>query len=102
MKKILLLASFMVAGIFGFSQDKYAIIDTRYILDKMPEYKAAQTKLDDIAAVWQKEIDSLQAQLDKLYKDYDAEQVMLSYDLRKKREDQIYNKEKILGDLQRK
>ena len=101
MKKILLLASFMAIGIFGFSQGKYAIIDTRYILDRMPEYKAAQTKLDDIAAGWQKEIDSMQSQLDKMYKDYDAEQVMLSDDLRKKREDQLYNKEKGLRDLQR-
>jgi len=68
----------------------------------MHEYKAAQTKLDDIAAGWQKEIDSMQSQLDKMYKDYDAEQVMLSDDLRKKREDQLYNKEKGLRDLQRK
>jgi outer membrane protein len=102
MKKILLLASFMAIGIFGFSQTRYAIIDTRYILDRMPEYKAAQTKLDDIAGSWQKEIDSMQSQLDKMYKDYDAEQVMLSDDLRKKREDQLYNKEKTLRDLQRK
>src|SRR6266498_1636434 len=100
MKKILLLACLMSIGVFGFSQ-KYAIIDTRYILDKMPEYKAAQTKLDDVAAGWQKEIDSLQGQLDKMYKDYDAEQVMLSEELRKKREDQLYNKEKTLRDLQR-
>jgi len=102
MKKILFLAGFMIAGIIGFSQGKYAIIDTRYILDKMPEYKSAQTKLDDIAGSWQKELDSMQSQLDKMYKDYDAEQVMLSEDLRKKREDQLFNKEKVLRDLQRK
>jgi outer membrane protein len=49
-----------------------SIIDTKYILDKMPEYKSAQAKLDDIAAGWQKEIDSLQSELNKMYKDYDA------------------------------
>jgi outer membrane protein len=80
---------------------KYAIIDTRYILDKMPEYKSAQAKLDDIAADWQKEIDSLQGELNKMYKDYDAEQVMLSDDLRKKREAQLFAKEKYLRDQQR-
>ncbi len=68
----------------------------------MPEYKAAQAKLDDIAADWQKEIDSTQSQLDKMYKDYDAEQVMLSDDLKKKREDQLFSKERSLRDLQRK
>jgi outer membrane protein len=101
MKKIFLLTCLMALGLLAFSQ-KYAIIDTRYILDKMPEYKTAQAKLDDIAGDWQKEIDSLQSQLDKMYKDYDAEQVMLSEDLRKKREDQLFGKEKNLRDLQRK
>ena len=59
---------------------RYAIIDTKYILDKMPDYKLAQKNLDDVAANWQKEIDVLQQELDRMYKDYDAEQVMLSED----------------------
>ncbi|HEY6062681.1 MAG TPA: OmpH family outer membrane protein [Chitinophagaceae bacterium] len=101
MKKILLLACLLGFGIAGFSQ-KYAIIDTRYILDKMPDYKTAQQQLDDIAANWQKDIDSRQAELDNMYKSYEAEQVMLSDDLKKKREDQLFNKEKDLRDLQRK
>jgi outer membrane protein len=83
------------------SAQKYAIIDTRYILDKMPEYKTAQKQLDDIAAGWQKDIDAKQASLDKMYKDYDAEEVMLSDDLKKKRQDQLFLKEKELRDLQR-
>lgn len=101
MKKLLIVVLFMGAGLTGFSQ-KYAIIDTRYILDKMPEYKDAQKQLDDIAAGWQREIDNKQSELDKMYKDYEAEQVMLSDDLKKKREDQLFNKEKDLRDLQRK
>ena len=102
MKKILLIACSLWLAVFTSHAQKYAIIDTRYILDKLPEYKAAQAKLDDIAADWQKEIDSMQSQLDKMYKDYDAEQVMLSEDLRKKREDQLFLKEKYLRDQQRK
>ena len=101
MKKLLLLAFISGIGLTGFSQ-KYAIIDTRYILDKMPEYKEAQKQLDDIAASWTKDIDGKQSELDKMYKDYEAEQVMLSDDLKKKREDQLFNKEKELRDLQRK
>jgi outer membrane protein len=68
----------------------------------MPDYKLAQKNLDDVAANWQKEIDALQQELDKMYKDYEAEQVMLSEDLRKKREDQLFVKEKNLRELQRK
>lgn len=101
MKKLLFSICFMGLGMIGFSQ-KYAIIDTRYILDKMPDYREAQKQLDAITADWQKEIDGKQADLDKMYKDYEAEQVMLSEDLRKKREDQLFNKEKELRDLQRK
>ncbi|MBS1759224.1 MAG: OmpH family outer membrane protein [Bacteroidetes bacterium] len=101
MKKIFLLAALLGWATIGFSQ-KYAIVDTRYILDKMPDYKLAQHRLDSIAAGWQKDIDGKQADLDNMYKTYDAEQVMLSDDLKKKREDQLFNKEKDLRDLQRK
>lgn len=101
MKRIFFSCIMVLMAISGFSQ-KYALIDTRYILDKMPEYKQAQKNLDSVASDWQKEIDTKQAALDKMYKDYDAEQVMLSDDLKKKREDQLYNKEKELRDLQRK
>jgi outer membrane protein len=58
--------------------------------------------LDNIALDWQKDIDAKQTELDKMYKDFEAEQVMLSEELKKKREDQLFNKEKDLRDLQRK
>jgi len=101
MKKLLFFLLLSGIGLAGVTQ-KYAVIDTRYILDKMPDYKEAQKQLDDIAAGWQKDIDGKQAELDRMYKDYDAEQVMLSEELKKKREDQLFNKEKELRDLQRK
>ena len=100
MKKTLLIALLLTSGFIGFAQ-KYAIIDTRYILDKMPEYKKAQEQLDKVAAEWQKDIDDRQSVLDKMYRDYEGEQVMLSEELRKKREDQLFLKEKELRDLQR-
>ena len=105
MKKTLL-AFFLMLGLFltgsiEVNAQKYAVIDTRYILEKIPDYANAQKELDMIAANWQKEIDAMQSELDKMYKDYEAEQVMLSEDLRKKREDQLFVKEKTLRDLQR-
>ena len=105
MKKTLL-ALFLMIGLFltgsiEVNAQKYAVIDTRYILEKIPDYANAQKELDMIAANWQKEIDAMQSELDKMYKDYEAEQVMLSEDLRKKREDQLFVKEKTLRDLQR-
>ena len=100
MKKISFLVCLLGLGILGFSQ-KYAVINTRYILDKMPQYAQAQKQLDDIAADWQKDIDGQQATLDKMYKDYEGEQVMLPDDLKKKRQDQLVQKEKELRNLQR-
>ena len=92
---------FFMIGTTAHAQ-RYAVIDMNYILNKLPEYKAAQQKLDEFSAQWQQEIDRQSAALDKMYKDYDAEKVMLSDDLRKKREDEIFNADKDLRDLQRK
>ena len=100
MKKFLLIA-FCTLMVGAAQAQRYAIIDTKYILDKMTDYKDAQKNLDAVAANWQKEIDLLQTELDKMYKDFEAEQVMLSDELRKKREDQLFTKEKTLRDLQR-
>ena len=103
MKKTLSVICFLlVIALAGNAQARYAIVDTKYILDKVPEYKDAQKKLDQTSMQWQKEIDDRQASLDKMYKDYEAEQVMLSDTLKKKREDQLFNKEKEVRDLQRK
>ena len=70
MKKIMLVACSLWLATFTVQAQKYAIIDTRYILDKMPDYKAAQQQLDEIAANWQKDIDGRQAELDNMYKSY--------------------------------
>lgn len=84
------------------SAQRYAVVDTKYILGKLPVYTEAQTKIDEIAEVWQQEIDGKQVALDKLKRDFEAESIMLPETLRKKREDEIFNKDKELRDLQRK
>jgi outer membrane protein len=101
MKKIFLLALAVFIFAFAVEAQRYAIVDTKYILGKMPEYTEAQKRLDQASEQWQKEIDDKQETLNKMYKDFEAEQVMLSDDLKKKREDEIYNREKEVRDLQR-
>jgi outer membrane protein len=90
----------MLAGIQSQAQ-RYAVVDTKFILDKLPEYKEAQKRLDDFSELWQKEIDDKQAALDKMYKSFEAEQVLLSDELKKKREDELFVREKEVRDLQR-
>ena len=102
MKKLIILATCFVLLAAVSNAQRYAVIDTKYILDKLPEYKDAQKLLDQFSEQWQQEVDQKQALMDKMYKEYDAEQVMLSDVLKKKREDELYNKEKELRDLQKK
>jgi outer membrane protein len=89
-------------GLIANAQTKYAVINTKYILEKIPEYKEADKKLKELGDQWQLEIDGKQMALDKMYKNYDAEQFMLSDELKKKREEELFLKEKELRDLQKK
>ena len=102
MKKLLFLTVCSMLLATASQAQRYAVIDSKYILEKLTDYKDAQKKLDQFSEQWQQEIDQKQALVDKMIKDYDAEQVMLSDELKKKREDELYNKEKELRDLQKK
>jgi outer membrane protein len=102
MKKIFVILLSCLVLSAGLYAQRYAVIDSKYILEKLPEYKAAQQKLDQFSQQWQQEIDKKSADLDRMYKEYDAEQVMLSDELKKKREDELFNNDKALKDLQRK
>jgi outer membrane protein len=101
-KVFLVLAITLMSAFAAQAQTRYAIINTKYILDKIPEYKEADKKLKALGDQWQQEIDQKQMTLDKMYKNYEAEQFMLSDDLKKKREDELFIKEKELRDLQKK
>lgn len=101
MRKIFVAVCLMMMVGFAANAQRYAIIDTKYILDKLEEYKDAQTALDEVSMQWQKEIDQKQAELDRMYRNYEAEQVMLSEELKRKREDELFMREKEVRDLQR-
>jgi outer membrane protein len=103
MKKLLFVALMVLCTTMGVkAQQRYAVIDTKYILERIPAYKEADAKLKLIGEQWQKEIDDLQVQLDKMYKNYESEQFMLTEALKKKREDELFEKEKQVRDLQKK
>ncbi|HEX8461843.1 MAG TPA: OmpH family outer membrane protein [Segetibacter sp.] len=102
MKKLFFIAFSLLLASATVSAQRYAIIDTKYILDKLPEYKDADKRLATISEQWQKEIDDKQGQLNQMYRNFEAEQYMLSDELKKKREDQLFNLEKEVRDLQKK
>jgi outer membrane protein len=99
-KLLLLLAVFMLPLGLAMAQ-KYAFVDTEYILNNIPNYKAAQDQLDKISQEWQKEVESKYAEIEKMYRDYQAERVLLAEDMRRQREEAIVNREKEVKELQK-
>lgn len=80
---------------------RVAIVDITRVLDEMPDYKNAQTELDNIAAQWRQEIALEYDQIKAMYNKYQAEQVLLTEDARKKKEEEIMEREKAVRDLQK-
>lgn len=80
---------------------KFGYVDTDYILGHIPEFKAAQNELDKTSVQWQKEIDAKYTEIDKLYKAYQADAILLTDDMKTKRQNEIINKEKEVKDLQK-
>ena len=81
---------------------KFGYIDSNFILSKMPAYNKVQQEMDKYAETWQKEIETLQQQVDKLKQDYKAEEVLLTEEMKKKRQAEIAKKETEVRDYQRK
>jgi len=102
MKKLIMALSLLVASAFMTQAQKYAFVDTEYIMENIPEYAAAQDKLNDLSVEWQKEIEEKFAEIDKLYKSYQSESVLLPEDMKRKREEEIIQKEREAKELQKK
>ncbi len=100
MKKVTLIIMCMFLG-FGMLAQKYAYVNTEYILANIPEYLDAVDILDEFSIKWQKEIEKKFADIDQLYKAYQAEAVLLPEDMKKERENEIIQKEKEAKDLQK-
>ena len=102
MRKIslILVISFLAAS--ATQAQKFAYVDTDYILNKIPEFKQAQDKLDAISSDWQKEIENKYTEVDQMYRAYQQEQVLLTDEMKVKREETIIKKENQAKQLQQK
>ncbi|MBS4012281.1 MAG: OmpH family outer membrane protein [Bacteroidetes bacterium] len=100
MKKVLL--STLLIGLFSFTTfaQRFAYIDTDYIMENIPEYKAAQRQIEELSVQWQKEVEEKFSAIDKMYKDYQAEAVLLPDDVKRQRENQIIEAERVAKALQ--
>tara|TARA_Y100001954_G_scaffold149778_1_gene159261 strand:+ start:5677 stop:6192 length:516 start_codon:yes stop_codon:yes gene_type:complete len=87
---------------FGSYAQKFAYVDTDYILTKVPEFIQAEEKINDFTKQWQSEIESAYTEVEQMYRDYQSEQVLLTSDMKLKREEAIISKEKLVQSLQQK
>jgi len=87
---------------FGSYAQKFAYVDTDYILTKVPEFIQAEEKINDFTKQWQSEIESAYTEVEQMYRDYQSEQVLLTSDMKLKREEAIISKEKSAQSLQQK
>jgi outer membrane protein len=101
MKKSLLTIAFACLSMVLATAQRIAYVDVNDILESLPEYQKAQEQLDKIATQWRQEIAVEQDKIKGMYSKYQAEQVLLSEEMKKQREEEIMNKEKEVRELQR-
>jgi outer membrane protein len=102
MKKIALLSVLAVLTSVIAVAQKYAFVDSEYIRKNIPAFNAAQEQLDKLSKQWEKEVSDGYAVVEQMYKSYQNESVLLSQDMKTKREEAIVAKEKEMKDLQNK
>ncbi|MBI1286304.1 MAG: OmpH family outer membrane protein [Flavobacteriales bacterium] len=97
--------AFLTLVVFGFvlsaNAQRFGYVDTDYILESIPEYQQKQQELNEISVQWQSEIEKMYAEIDRMYKDFQAEQILLTDDMKRKREEQIIEKEKEAKEKQK-
>jgi outer membrane protein len=102
MRFLLLVACFLFFGLNFVTAQKFGYFDSEFVLSKMPEYSKAQGEIDQLSSAWQKEIEEMQKKVDELYRVYQAEQVLLTEEMKQERLDEIKKKETELKDYQKK
>jgi len=101
MKKIILVLGFTFLAFTTAFAQRFGYVDSDYILKHMPDYVSAQKQLGALSDQWQKEVDGHFQEIDRLYKSYQADQVLMNPDMKKRREAEIVDKEKLAKDFQR-
>jgi outer membrane protein len=100
MKKLILTILITVVAATLTQAQKYAYVDSDYILANIPEYKEAQKQIDELAEEFQKEIETKFSEIDQMTKAYQAEAVLMPEDIKKKKEEAILAKKNEVRELQ--
>lgn len=99
MRKLATILLFIVFA-FPIQAQKYACVNTAYIMGSVPEYNQALNKVNKYAEEWRKELEAKQAELDELREQYQQESYLLPENLKQRRQDEMRTKEAELRSLQ--
>ena len=100
-KKIASTTLFCFAIMVFATAQRIAVVDVTAVLESLPDYQKAQEQLDKVATTWRQEIAQEQDKVKGMYSKYQAEQVLLSEEMKKTREEEIMVKEKDVREMQR-
>lgn len=89
---LVLLPLFLIT--YSVSAQKFGFVDMEYVSSKMPDYTKAQGELDKFAERWAKEIQDKYAEVDRLQRLYQAEEILLTDEMKRKRQQEISDKER--------
>lgn len=101
MKKYFFILMVSILTIGMAQAQKVAVVDIAKVLDNMDEYKAAQTQLDKLAEEWRQDIAKDYDRIKSMYNKYQAEQVLLSDDAKREREEEVMSAEAAVRDKQK-
>jgi len=102
MKRLLIICAIMLGAIGTVSAQKIGYVNTETVLNKIPAYKTAQTQLENLSQQYQKEVEAGYQKVEELFKAYQADKILLTDDMKRRREEEIVNKEQEVKELQRK
>ncbi|MDX2282598.1 MAG: OmpH family outer membrane protein [Bacteroidia bacterium] len=88
-----LLIALLVAGSTAVAQ-KIAYVDTKLIMERIPEYKTAQDEIERISQRWQQELEQKYQAIERMYEEYQAQEVLLPEDVRQQKQDEIFQAER--------
>jgi outer membrane protein len=102
MRVYLITFFFLIFGLNFVNAQRFGYIDTDFILNKMPDYKKAQDEIDQLTEAWAKEVDDMNKEIKSMYSALQAEQVLLTEEMKNERTAAIQKKEEEMKEYQKK
>jgi len=102
MRTCLFTIFFITFGLNIVLGQRFGYVDTDFILNKMPDYKKAQEEINQLSDAWEKEIQDMSKKIEAMYSSLQAEQVLLTDEMKKERTEAIQKREAELKEYQKK